>query len=43
MTPRVQVPDNHKLSKILSYITTMLALSIYLSGPLDPWGDSYSI
>ena len=37
-TPRVQVPNNHILSKILTYITTILKPSTELLGPLDPWG-----
>ena len=37
-TPRVQVPNNHILSKILTYITTILKPSTSLLGPLDPWG-----
>ena len=36
-TVRVQVPNNHILSKILTYITTILKPSTLL-GPLDPWG-----
>ena len=35
---RVQVPNNHILSKILSYIATILKPSTLLLGPLDPWG-----
>ena len=38
ITPRVQVPNNHILSKILTYITTILKPSTQLLGPLDPWG-----
>ena len=38
LTPRVQVPNNHKLSKILTYIATILKPSTSLLGPLDPWG-----
>ena len=34
-TPRVQVPNNHILSKILTHITTIL-------GPLDPWGKEHN-
>ena len=37
-TPRVQVPNNHILSKILTYIATILNPSILLLDPLDPWG-----
>ena len=37
-TPRVQVPDNHRLSEILTYIATILKPSTSVSGPLDPWG-----
>ena len=36
-SPRVQVPNNHILSKILTYITTILKPSTSLLGPLDPW------
>ena len=39
-TPRVQVPNNHILSKILTYITTILKPSTQLLGPLDPWGNT---
>ena len=38
LTPRVQVPNNHILSRILTYITTTLNPSTLLLGPLDPWG-----
>ena len=34
-TPRVQVPNNHILSKILTYITTILNPSTLLLSPLD--------
>ena len=37
-TPRVQVPNNHIPSTILTYITTILKPSTSLLGPLDPWG-----
>ena len=36
--PRVQVPNNHILSKTLTYITTILKPSTQLLGPLNPWG-----
>ena len=35
---RFQVPNNHILSKILTYITTIRKPSTQLLGPLDPWG-----
>ena len=41
LTPRVQVPNNHILSKILTYITTILKPSTSLLGPLDPWGHCF--
>ena len=34
-TPWVQVPNNHILSKILTYITTILKPRTSLLGPLD--------
>ena len=37
-TLRVQVPNNHILSQILTYITTILNPSTLVLGPLDPWG-----
>ena len=40
LTPRVQVPNNHIPSNILTYITTSLKPSTYLLGPLDPGGNS---
>ena len=43
--PRSRLPqgskhlrNNHILSKILTYITTILKPSTSLLGPLDPWG-----
>ena len=33
-------PKDHILSKILTYITTILKPSASLLGPLDPWGTS---
>ena len=38
VTLRVQVPNYHILSKIATYITTILNPSTQLLGPLDPWG-----
>ena len=37
-TLRVQVPNYHILSKIVTYITTILNPSTRLLDPLDPWG-----
>ena len=37
-TLRVQVLNNHILSQVLTYITTILNPSTLLLGPLDPWG-----
>ena len=38
VTLRVQVPNKHILSLILSYFTTILNPSTELLGPLDPKG-----
>ena len=38
VTLRVQAPNNHILSQILTYITTILSSSTWLLGPLDPGG-----
>ena len=35
-TLRVQIPNYHVLSKIVTYIATILNPSTYLLGPLDP-------
>ena len=37
VSPRVQVPNNHIFTKILTYITTILKPTTLL-GPLEPWG-----
>ena len=42
LTPRVQVPKKYTLSKILTYITTILKPSTQLLGPLDPWGKGFN-
>ena len=42
-TLRVQVLNNHILSQVLTYITTILNPSTLLLGPLDPWGNMAAV
>ena len=38
ITPRVQVPNNHILSKILTYITTIFKTEYLIIGSFGPLG-----